>query len=316
MVTHDGYQCYDGGRSGGAVTDFEHPPEVGGGARMRHDSLYLEGLKLHYVRCGGGDPVVLLHGWPQTWFAWRKVIPLLADRYDVIVPDLRGFGDTSRPLGGYDKKTVAHDVHELVRHLDLGPVHIVGHDVGGAVAYPFAALWPEETTSLTFVESSLPAFGQEELMDVARGGSWHFGFNMSGDIAEELVRGRERLLIDYWMRRSTVGVVDPTAVETDALDQYERSLRQPGGLRSTFAHYRALPQDRVDNRELGRVKLGLPVLAVEGERGQSGHSVATMSKVAENVSSAVIQAAGHYPAEENPTQLASVLRAFFAGVQR
>ena len=123
---------------------------------------------------------------------------------------------------------------------------------------------------------------------------------------------RSRLLIDYWMRRSTVGVVDPTSVEVDALDQYARSLGQPGGLRSTFAHYRALPQDRSDNRELGRTKLSLPVLAVEGERGQSGHSVSTMSKVATNVTSAMIERAGHYPPEENPHQLASVLRMFFA----
>ncbi|MGH3643403.1 MAG: alpha/beta fold hydrolase [Mycobacterium sp.] len=289
--------------------------DIEGSAGVRHDSVYLDDLKLHYVRAGRGAPVVLLHGWPQTWFAWRKVIPLVADRYDVIVPDLRGFGDTSRPLGGYDKKTVAGDVRQLVEHLGVGPVHIVGHDVGGAVAYPYAAQWPVEVRSMTFIESSLPAFGQEELMDVANGGSWHFGFNMSGDIAEELVRGRERLLIDYWMRRSTVGVVDPTSVEVDALDQYERSLKQPGGLRSTFAHYRALPQDRSDNREFGRTMLTMPVLAVEGERGQSGHSVSTMSKVAANVTSAMIERAGHYPPEENPSQLASVLQTFFAGAE-
>ena len=294
------------------MTNDDCRPEINGDAGVQHDSIYLDDLKLHYVRSGRGEPVVLLHGWPQTWFAWRKVIPLLAGQYDVIAPDLRGFGDTSRPVGGYDKKTVAHDVRQLVEHLGLGPVHIVGHDVGGAVAYPYAAQWPDEVRSLTFIESSLPAFGQEELMDVAKGGSWHFGFNMSGDIAEELVRGRERLLIDYWMRRSTVGVVDPTSVEVEALDQYARSLGQPGGLRSTFAHYRALPQDRSDNRELGRTKLSLPVLAVEGERGQSGHSVSTMSKVATNVTSAMIERAGHYPPEENPHQLASVLRMFFA----
>ncbi|MEV0110888.1 alpha/beta hydrolase [Nocardia sp. NPDC050799] len=297
------------------MTRKNSSPTIESEAGMRHDSLYLDDLKLHYVRAGRGVPVVLLHGWPQTWFAWRKVIPLLADRYDLIVPDLRGFGDTSRPSSGYDKKTVAHDVRRLIRHLELGPVHIVGHDIGGAVAYPYAAQWPAEVRTLTFIESSLPSFGQEELMDVAHGGSWHFGFNMSGDIAEELVRGRERLFIDYWMRRSTVGVVDPSSVESDALDQYERSMAQPGGLRSTLAHYRALPQDRSDNRELGQTLLPMPVLAIEGERGQSGHSISTMSKVATDVSSAVIERAGHYPPEENPTQLASVLHTFFMGAK-
>jgi pimeloyl-ACP methyl ester carboxylesterase len=280
---------------------------------LAHDSMYFDDLKMHYVRAGAGDPVVLLHGWPQTWYAWRKVIPLLAADFDVIVPDLRGCGDTSKPSGGYDKKSVAHDVHRLVEALGHSSVNVVGHDVGAAAAYAYAAQWPDEVRSMTFIESSLSAFGQEELMDVSKGGSWHFGFNMAGDISEELVRGRERLLIEYWMRRSTVGVVDPTSVEPDALDQYARAMAQPGGLRGSFAHYRALPQDRADNQELGRTKLPMPVLAVEGERGQAGHSIATMKKVADNVKSAVIARAAHYPAEENPVELTAVLRHFLKG---
>lgn len=279
-----------------------------------HDSMYFDDLKMHYVRAGAGEPVVLLHGWPQTWYAWRKVIPLLAGDFDVIVPDLRGCGDTSKPSGGYDKKTVAHDVHRLVEALGHSSVNVVGHDIGAAVAYAYAAQWPDEVRTMTFIESSLSAFGQEELMDVSKGGSWHFGFNMAGDISEELVRGRERLLIEHWMRRTTVGVVDPTSVEPDALDQYARAMAQPGGLRGSFAHYRALPQDRADNQELGRTKLPMPVLAVEGERGQAGHSTATMKKVADNVKSAVIARAGHYPAEENPVELTAVLRGFLDGV--
>ncbi|UGT73093.1 alpha/beta hydrolase [Mycolicibacterium smegmatis] len=175
-----------------------------------HDSAYFDDLKMHYVRAGAGEPVVLLHGWPQTWYAWRKVIPLLAGEFEVIVPDLRGCGDTSKPSGGYDKKTVAHDVRRLVETLGHSAVHVVGHDIGAAVAYAYAAQWPSEVQTMTFIESSLSGFGQEELMDVANGGSWHFGFNMAGDISEDLVRGRERLLIEYWMRRTTVGVVDPT----------------------------------------------------------------------------------------------------------
>ena len=283
-------------------------------APLIHDSMYFSDLKMHYVRAGSGDPLVLLHGWPQTWYAWRKVIPLLANEFDVIAPDLRGFGDTSKPAGGYDKKSVANDVRRLVEALDLSSVHVVGHDVGAAVAYAHAAQWPDDVRSMTFIEGSLPAFGQEELMDVANGGSWHFGFNMAGDISEELVRGRERLLIDYWMRRTTVGVVDPTSIEADALDQYEHSLAQPGGLRGSFAHYRALPQDRTDNVKLGQTKLSMPVLAVEGERGQAGHSIATMKRVASNVSDAVVPRAGHYPAEENPAELAAILRRFLHGV--
>lgn len=280
---------------------------------LAHDSAYFDDLKMHYVRAGAGDPLVLLHGWPQTWYAWRKVIPLLAADFDIIVPDLRGCGDTSKPGDGYDKKTVAHDVRRLVEALGHSSVHVAGHDVGAAVAYAYAAQWPADVRSMTFIESSLSGFGQEELMDVANGGSWHFGFNMAGDISEHLVRGRERLLIEYWMRRATVGVVDPTSVEPDALDEYARTMAQPGGLRGSFALYRAIPQDRADNRELGRTKLAMPVLAVEGEHGQAGHSIETMKKVADRVTGAVIGRAGHYPAEENPAELAAVLRGFLLG---
>ncbi|WP_234820564.1 alpha/beta fold hydrolase [Mycolicibacterium goodii] len=279
-------------------------------ANVVHDSMYFDDIKLHYVTAGTGDPLVLLHGWPQTWYAWRKLIPLLSDEFTVIAPDLRGCGDTSKPADGYDKKTVARDIRRLVEILGDAPVHIVGHDIGAAVGYAYAAQWPEHTRTMTFIESSLPAFGQEELMDVAKGGSWHFGFNMAGDITEDLVRGRERLLIEYWMRRTTVGVVDPTSAEPHALDQYARAMAQPGGLRGSFAHYRALPQDRADNRELGRTKLTMPVLAVEGRRGQGGHSISTMRKVAADVKTAVIDRAGHYPAEENPAELANVLLDF------
>ena len=256
---------------------------------------------------------MLLHGWPQTWYAWRKVIPMLAEDFDVIVPDLRGFGRHVQAQWRLRQKTVAHDVRRLVEALGRRPGERAGHDVGAAVAYAYAAQWPDDVRTMSLSRAACRAFRQEGLMDVANGGSWHFGFNMASDISEELVRGRERILIEYWMRRTTVGVVDPTSVEPDALDQYARAMAQPGGLRGSFAHYRALPQDRTDNEELGRMELPMPVLAVEGVRGQAGHSISTMKKVADNVKSAVIARAGHYPAEENPVELTAVLRGFVNG---
>jgi pimeloyl-ACP methyl ester carboxylesterase len=160
--------------------------------QLIHHTRHVNGVRLHYVLAGSGDPIVLLHGWPQTWFAWRHVIPVLARHHTVIAPDMRGFGASQKPDDGYDKVTVARDVHALVHALGHDRIFLVGHDMGGQVAYPYAAMWPQEVRALVYIESSLPAFGQEELMDVARGGSWHFGFNMAGDIAEALVRRRER----------------------------------------------------------------------------------------------------------------------------
>jgi pimeloyl-ACP methyl ester carboxylesterase len=278
---------------------------------VTHHSQIFNGVRLHYVTAGSGDPVMLLHGWPQTWYAWRHVIPLLAAHHTVIVPDMRGFGASEKPLGGYDKVTVARDLHELVHTLGHDRIYLAGHDMGGQVAYPYAAMWPDEVRALVYIESSLPAFGQEELMDVANGGSWHFGFNMAGEISEELVRGRERLLIEHWMRRSAVGAVDPTSVTDEALDHYAHEVAQPGGLRSSFAYYRAIPQDRDDNKRLGATRLKMPVLAVDCERGFPGGPQQAMQHVADNVSSFTVPSSGHYPAEERPHILAAEMLAFF-----
>jgi pimeloyl-ACP methyl ester carboxylesterase len=278
---------------------------------VTHHSRTVNGVRLHYVTAGKGDPVLLLHGWPQTWFAWRHVIPLLAANCSVIAPDMRGMGDSEKPYGGYDKVTVARDLHELVRTLGHDRIFLAGHDMGGQVAYPYAAMWPEEVRALVFIESSLPAFGQEELMDVAKGGSWHFGFNMAGDISEALVRGRERLLIEHWMRRSAVSAVDPTNITDEALNRYAHALAQPGGLRSSFAYYRAIPQDREDNKRLGAARLKLPVLAIDGERGFPGGPQHAMRLVANDVHSFTVMESGHYPAEERPETLAAAMLSFF-----
>jgi pimeloyl-ACP methyl ester carboxylesterase len=282
--------------------------------QLIHHTRHLNGVRLHYVVAGSGHPVVLLHGWPQTWFAWRHVIPLLARHHTVVAPDMRGFGASQKPDDGYDKVTVARDVHALLHALGHDRIFLVGHDMGGQVAYPYAAMWQQEVRALVYIESSLPAFGQEELMDVARGGSWHFGFNMAGDIAEALVRGRERLLIEHWMRRSNVGAVDPTTVTDEALDHYAHAMAQPGGLRSSFAYYRTIPQDREDNRRLGQTKLPMPVLAVDGERGFPDGPQHAMRMVASHVRSFTVPESGHYPAEEQPHALAAELLSFFRSV--
>jgi pimeloyl-ACP methyl ester carboxylesterase len=276
-----------------------------------HHSRTVNGVRLHYVTAGSGPPVLLLHGWPQTWYAWRHVVPLLAADYSVIVPDLRGCGASEKPRDGYDKVTVAGDVRELMHSLGHDSIFLAGHDMGGQVAYPYAAMWPDEVRALVYIESSLPAFGQEELMDVARGGSWHFGFNMAGDISEELVRGRERLLIEHWMRRSTVGAVDPTTVTDDALDHYAHAMSQPGGLRGSFSYYRAIPRDREDNARLGLARLAMPVMAVDGDRGFTGGPQRAMHLLADDVMSFTVPDCGHYPAEERPEALAAAMMSFF-----
>ena len=165
-------------------------------ADFAHGRVDLGDLRLHYVTAGQGEPVVLLHGFPQTWFAWRRVVPALAARYTVIAPDLRGMGDSGKPQGGYDKRTAAGDIRELVRALGHERIRLVGHDVGGWVSYPYAAAHPEEVEKLVMVQALVPGYGLERNMREA----WHFGFHMAPDLPEALVSGRERMYLNYYYR--------------------------------------------------------------------------------------------------------------------
>jgi pimeloyl-ACP methyl ester carboxylesterase len=194
----------------------------------------------------------------------------------------------------------------------LSRIALAGHDLGGHVAYAYAAQWPEEVSHLIFIESSLPSFGQEEAMDVSKGGSWHFGFNMAGDISEELVRGREKLFVDHFMRREKVGLFDSNSVSDADIEHYARALQRPGALRSSFSYYRTLPIDRSDNSVWGQTPLPMPVLAIGAEWGYGPASEHTIRRVAKDVQAAIIERCGHYPAEERPSELARVIIDFLA----
>lgn len=284
---------------------------------IEHRSVWLPGgLRLHVALCGppDADAVLLLHGWPQTSYAWRRVAPLLAEAgLRAVAPDLRGFGDSAKPDGGFDKKTVARDMAELLDALGIARAWVVGHDMGGQVAFPFAAQWPQRTRGLVFIESGLPGFGQERAMDVAGGGSWHFGFNRAGPIAEALVQGREHLFIEALMRRETVGLFDPTAVSSEDIAIYARAAAAPGALRCMFGYYRALlPTDRDDNRYFGEQKLAMPVLAVGADHGYGVGSLTTMRLVAAEPQSWMAEDCGHYIPEERPRELAAALLSFFS----
>ncbi|MGX1788736.1 alpha/beta fold hydrolase [Bosea sp. NPDC055332] len=284
---------------------------------IRHAAMFLPGgVRLHLTEYGPqkAEAVLLLHGWPQTSYAWRHVAPLLAKAgYRAIAVDLRGFGHSSKPPGGYDKKTIARDLLELLDGLAIQSCWVIGHDMGGQVAYPFVAQWPERAKGLVFIESGLPGFGQEDAMNVARGGSWHFGFNAAGDIAEALVAGREHMFIRHMIHRDKVGLWDRTAITEDDIAAYAAAAAAPGGLRSMFAYYRTLlSHDLPDNIALGARKLTLPVLAIGAEHGYRDAALATMQQVASNPRGWIVPNCGHYVPEERPNELAERLVSFFA----
>ncbi len=272
--------------------------------RPSHHTAEANGVRLHYVIGGKGDPVVLLHGWTQTSHAWHKLMPLLAESHTVIAPDMRGFGDSEKPQGGYDGRTVAEDVRQLVQSLGFERFYLVGHDIGVWVAYALAASHPEAVRALTLVESPVPGIGGFDDLSLA----WHMVFHTARDVTEMLVSGREREYLSYFYRNYSY---DPTAISEEDVDEYVRCYSAPGGLRGGFEYYRAFSEDVAQNKELARKKLPMPVLALGGELSAGGFVAASLEGAAEDVRGGVIERCGHFVPDERPQYLAEQLLGFF-----
>ena len=271
------------------------------------------GLRLHYVIAGAGPRVVvLLHGFPQTWYEWRLVIPALANAgFRVVAPDYRGAGHSWSPAGGYDKHTMAGDLRRLVRdHLQFeDPVALVGHDIGLMVAYAYAQAYRDEVSHLAVVDAPLPG---TTVFDRIRSDPrvWHFAFQGARDVPEMLVFGRER---QYLQAFFAARVFDPSAISERDLDVYVSAYSAPGAMRAGFELYRAFDQDAEDNRlALQRNgKLTVPVLAVGGATSTSGPLVEEMMhEVAKTVAALRVPRTAHWIPEENPAALGAALLDF------
>ncbi len=280
---------------------------------MERQTLRLKRVTLDVVTEGSGVPVVLLHGWPQTSHEWRKVIPLLAPRYRLIVPDLPGLGDSSIPRDGYDKKTIAGDVVEMSEQLQLERFHLVGHDWGGPIAFALACAIPDAVRSLAILDVTIPGIGP----DISQGGRrWHHAFHMTPDLPEALTQGRER---DYlgWFYKAFCW--QRGAISEADVDEYLRCYTKPGSMRAGFAYYRNLPQDKADNREIleSGFRLPMPVLALGGARtearGRAGEPLESLRAIATDVRGGSIPDCGHFIPEEQPELLAEQLLGFFPG---
>ncbi len=278
---------------------------------VEHRHADLGDVRLHYVTAGAGFPVVLLHGWPQSWYEWRHIIPDLAERFRVIAPDLRGLGDSSRPAGGYDKKTVGNDVWRLVRDvLGLPEFHLVGHDWGGPTAYAVAAAHPDAVRRLAVLDVTIPGDGSP---GISQGGRrWHHAFHQTLDLPEALIAGREEIYFGWFYRNYGAR---PDALSDADIAEYLRVYRQPGALRAGFSYYRAIPADIADNAATAAAfKLPMPVLALGGDRswGRGMEVVESLRRMAVNVQGGVVENCGHWMPEEQPAELLRQLLAFLA----
>ena len=258
-----------------------------------------------------GDAVVLLHGWPQTGHEWRKIVPLLADRYRLIIPDLPGLGDSSRPADGYDKKTIAADLREMCERLGLERFHLVGHDWGGPTAFALACAIPDRIGTLSILDVTIPGIGP----DISQGGKrWHHAFHMTPELPEKLTQGREREYLG-WFYREFCWQRD--AITPADIDEYVRCYSQPGAMTSGFGYYRALPQDRADNQRLleSGFRLPMPVLALGGARtearGRGEEPLESLRVIAPNTTGGAIADCGHFIPEEQPAVLAEHLLRHF-----
>ena len=269
-----------------------------------HHTASVNGIKMHYVIGGEGDPVVLLHGWPQTWYEWHRVMPALAKNYTVIAPDLRGLGDTSKPSTGYDGDTTAEDIYQLVSQLKLGQkIYLVGHDIGVHTAYSYASTHPNNVSKLVILDVPVPGFYPAGFEDCC----WWFSFHQTPDIPEVLTAGKEREYLSWFY---TTFAYNPEAITESDIDRYVSSYSAPGGMRAGFEYYRAFPITVEQNKEHAGIKLSMPVLALGGE--YTGNAALTsMKSLATDVRGGIIPNSGHWIAEEQPDYLSKELTKFF-----
>jgi pimeloyl-ACP methyl ester carboxylesterase len=275
---------------------------------FEHHTARVNDVTLHYVLAGQGEPVVLLHGWPQTWYEWRKIIPALAQRYTIIAPDMRGIGDSSKPLSGYDKRTVADDIYQLVRKLGHEKIFLVGHDWGGPTAYAYAVAHPADVRKLVILDVGIPGKSTERAFPFRSGGVWHMQFHNVRDLPEALVAGRERIYLTWFYRTA----YNPTAISEADIDEYVRCYSAPGAMRAGFEYYRAVFADAEHNKDGPDNKLKMPVLALGGERGFGAIAKRSMEQLADNVRGGVVEQCGHWIPEERPEYLSEQLLKFFA----
>ena len=267
----------------------------------------VNGVRLHYLAAGKGDPIILLHGYAQTGHMWLPLIPELAKTHTVIAPDLRGFDRSSKPEGGYDKKTMAQDVHALATSLGFKRSKVVGHDIGLMVAYAYAAQYPSEVDRVVLMDAFLPGVGDWEHVWLLRD-LWHFHFY--GETPLKLVAGRERIYLEHFWN-------DFAADRTHSVSEanrkfYAAAYARPGAMRASFEVFHAFPQDAKDFAQFAQTKLTMPMLVLSGEKAGGEFLIQQGRMVDTNVEGVIVKGSGHWLIDEAPDQVIPKLVSFLS----
>ncbi|HKX06061.1 MAG TPA: alpha/beta hydrolase [Methylomirabilota bacterium] len=255
----------------------------------------VNGVRLRYLVGGAGSPVVLLHGYAETSHMWRPILPSLAQDHTVVVPDLRGAGGSAKPTSGYDKKTMAVDIHELTSSLKLDRVRIVGHDIGLMVAYAYAAQFPQATERVVLMDAFLPGIGDWKNVWLLRD-LWHFHFY--GDVPLQLVKGRERIYLEHFWNDFAA---DPKHSVPEADRRvYAKAYAQPGAMRAGFEYFRSFERDAEDFARMSTTRLSMPMLVLSGEKAGGMFLIEQAKLVASDVTGQIVPGVGHWLMEEAP----------------
>jgi len=290
---------------GGIVAIAATPNARGAEADIASRSKNINGVELHYLTAGHGPALVLLHGYAETSRMWRPIIPVLAERFTVIAPDLPGIGESSIPTGDVDMKSAANTIHGLVRALGIQKADVVGHDIGLMVAYAYAAQFPSEVTKLVLMDAFLPGVAGGDAV-YNNPGLWHFRFH--GPTPEALVQGRERTYFEhYWNdfaadKNRSISEADRSA--------YTAAYSRPGRMKAGWAYFASFPKTAQDFSQLSRTRLTMPILSIGGDKSL-GKELGDQAKlVGTDVSVVVLPNAGHWILEEQPAATTEALREF------
>ncbi|MDU6682863.1 MAG: alpha/beta hydrolase [Enterobacteriaceae bacterium] len=279
-----------------------------------HFYATVDGLRLHYVRGGNphGEVLLLLAGFPQSWYAWRKVMALMGDRYDIIALDLPGQGDSDKPQTGYDTLTLAGKVFGLMQKLEIERHYLAAHDVGAWVAWPYAMRYSQQVVKLALLDAGIPGITMPDALPVTPDKAWktwHFAFHLLPDLPEALIRGREDIYLEWFLRRKAAS---PMVFSDEDIAEYVRLMRQSGALRTGLAPYREVTVSAAQNVTLcAQGKLTLPLLAISADEGSIADMATPLRQFAGEVTGITIAHCGHFIPDEQPKALSEAMATFF-----
>jgi pimeloyl-ACP methyl ester carboxylesterase len=276
-------------------------PPVG----FHHEYKTVNGIKIHYVIGGKGQPLLLIHGFGQNWYMWNRLLPALSTHFTVIAPDLPGVGESGKPREGYDKKSLSADLHELIKRLGFKNINIAGHDIGMMVAYSYAAQYRSEVKKIALLDAVIP--GVDPDWSHLYHTNWWFGFfarPIAGDIVSDHA---SEFLKDFW----SLMAHRKEPFTSRESQEFIRAYSVPGAATGSFHWFGAFLQDAKDNQEFIKTKLTMPMLAVSGEFSAASYFTNHCKQVAGNVTGVIIHGSGHWLVQENTAEVLKAFIAFF-----